>query len=135
MVTIKSFELETKRDSLINISDNVKKAISESGVKNGTAVVEADHSTASILLVASYGKEVLEDVVKEMRKIVPARITYLHQDSPENAAGHIKSSLFGTSVSLIIKDGKLLCEGKQDIYFLDYDGPRNRKYNVCVMGE
>lgn len=135
MVTIKSFELETKRDSLINISDNVKKVISESGVKNGTVVVEADHSTASILMVASYGKEVLEDVVKEMRKIVPARITYLHQDSPENAAGHIKSSLFGTSVTLIIKDGKLLCEGKQDIYFLDYDGPRNRKYNVCVMGE
>ena len=135
MVTIKSFELETKRDSLIKISDNVSKVIEDSNIKNGIVVVEADHSTASILMVASYGKEVLEDVVKEMRKIVPARITYLHQDSPENAAGHIKSSLFGTSVSLIVKDGKLLCNGKQDVYFLDYDGPRNRKYSVCVMGE
>ena len=79
--------------------------------------------------------EVLEDIVKEMRKIIPARINYLHQDGPENAAGHIKSALFGTSVSMIIKDGKLLIEDKQDVCFADYDGPQIRTYRVCVMGE
>jgi len=135
MVNIKQYEIESIRDQLINITDNVNKTINESGIKNGVVVVQTTHSTAGILMVASYGKEVLEDVVKEMRKVIPARITYLHQDSPENAAGHIKSSLFGTSVSLILKDGKLLCDQKQDVYFLDYDGPRMRNFSVCVMGE
>ena len=135
MVFIKDYSLTTDRDSLSKITDNVIKTIEESEVKNGVVVVESCHSTTGILMVASYGQEILEDITKEMRRNIPARINFKHQEAPENAAGHIKSSLFGTSVSLIIKDGKLICDGKQDVYFADYDGPRNRQYCVCVTGE
>ena len=100
------------------------------GLLEGERNVIANLANCSALL-----NEVLEDIVKEMRKIIPARINYLHQDGPENAAGHIKSALFGTSVSMIIKDGKLLIEDKQDVCFADYDGPQIRTYRVCVMGE
>ena len=135
MVLIKEYTLTTGRDSLQKITGQIKEAVSESGIKDGIAVAETSHSTSGILKITVTGNEVLEDIVKEMRKIIPARINYLHQDGPENAAGHIKSALFGTSVSMIIKDGKLLIEDKQDVCFADYDGPQIRTYRVCVIGE
>lgn len=135
MVYVKEYEITTAKDSLQNISEIVQKTIDESGIINGVVVIETLHSTASILMIASYGKEILDDITREMRRMIPARINFYHQEAPENAAGHIKSSLFGTSVSAIVKDGKLLCTGKKDIYFADYDGPQNRTYSVCVTGE
>lgn len=135
MLSIKQYSITTGRDLLLNITAEVNKSIADSGIKNGVVVVECPHSTAGILKIDVHGKEVLDDIVREMRRIIPARINFYHQEAPENAAGHIKSSLFGSSVSLILKDGKLLCDGKQDIYFADYDGPRERVYSVLVMGE
>ena len=135
MVFIKDFEITTGKNSLDNITASVNEAIKESGIQNGIAVIETAHSTAGILMISSYGKEILDDIVTETRRIVPARINFSHQDAPEDSAGHIKSALFGSSVSLIVKEGKLLCEGKQDVYFAEYDGPRQRAYSVCVNGE
>ena len=136
MVYVKEFEITTTdKNSLHNITDVVEKTINESGIKNGVVVVETLHSTAGILMITSYGKEILDDVIREMRRTIPSRINFYHQQAPENAAGHVKSSLFGTSVSAIVKDAKLLCTNKKDIYFADYDGPQNRKYSICVIGE
>ena len=135
MTYIKECMILTGRDSLQNITGEVTETIRESKVQNGTVTVESADSTAGILMIDSYGKEILDDITKEMRRIVPARINYLHQESPENAAGHIKSALFGTSVSLIVKEGRLMCEGKKDVYFADYDGPQERSYVICVVGE
>ncbi|MBR4471885.1 MAG: secondary thiamine-phosphate synthase enzyme YjbQ [Erysipelotrichaceae bacterium] len=135
MVYIKEFKITTSSNSLTKISEQVKETIAKSGVRNGTVVVETAHSTAGILKVNVCGNEILDDIVKEMRRVIPSRINFYHQDGPENASGHIKSSLFGTSVSLIVKDGKPICEGKQDIYFAEYDGPRERSFSVCVSGE
>ena len=135
MLSIKQYSITTGRDLLLNITAEVNKSIADSGIKNGVVVVECPHSTAGILKIDVHGEEVLDDIVRETRRMIPARINFYHQEAPENAAGHIKSSLFGSSVSLILKDGKLLCDGKQDIYFADYDGPRERVYSVLVMGE
>ena len=135
MVYIQEFELESGRDSLQKITAQVNEAIAKSGIRNGIAVVEAAHSTVNIMKIAVRDELVLDDIVRELRRIVPARINYYHQDSPENAAGHIKSALCGSSVSLIVKDGKLYCDGKQDIYFADHDGPRERTFAVLVTGE
>ena len=130
----KEFNIETQRDCLIDITDSVKEVIESSGMHYGIVVVETKETTAGILKINNAGKEVLDDVVKEMRRIVPARINYYNQVSPENAAGSIKSALFGSSVSLILQSGKLYCEENQRIYFADYDGPYTREYTVAVIG-
>lgn len=135
MVYLKECLITTGRDSLQKITAEINNAINESTIVNGSVTVETVHSTAGILKITSQGSEVLEDIVKEMRRMIPARINYKHQESPENAAGHIKSALFGSSLSLIVKEGRLLCTDMQDIYFADFDGPRLRKYNICVYGE
>lgn len=135
MVYIKNFELLTSKDSLQKISDNVQKTIEESGINNGSVVVETIHSSAGILMIDSKASVILDDIVREIRRTIPARVNFYYQEAPENVAGQIKSTLFGSSVSAIVCDGKLLCEGKKDIYFADYDGPQNRTYSVCVTGE
>ena len=135
MVYIREFSLVTGKASVTDITASVNEAVAESGIRNGIAVVEAAHSTASVLKITDHGEGVIEDIVKEMRRMIPARINFDQQAAPEDAAGHIKSALFGSSLSLIVKDGRLLCDGKQHICFAEYDGPRNRTYSVCVSGE
>ncbi|MBR4421674.1 MAG: secondary thiamine-phosphate synthase enzyme YjbQ [Erysipelotrichaceae bacterium] len=135
MVYTKEYKITTDRDSLQDIAAEVNETIKESGIRNGIVTVETTEEATGIFKIASLGKEVQDDIVREMRRIVPARINFYHQDSPENAAGQIKNCLFGSSVSLILKEGKLLCEGKQIVCYADYDGPRERSYHVCVIGE
>ena len=135
MVYTKEYKITTERDTLQEITAEVFETIKESGIRNGIVVIETAEEAAGIFKIASHGKEVIQDIIREMRRIVPARINYYYQDSPENAAGQIKNCLFGSSVSLILKDGKLLCDGKESVCYADYDGPRERSYSVCVMGE
>lgn len=135
MVYIKELKIRTGRDSCDIITSQVDRAIKESGILSGVAVVESGDESVGILKIAGCTPEVVEDIRKEMRRLVPARINFTNQDSPENTAGRIKSCFYGSSVSLIVKDGKLLCDEKQDICFADYDGPQDRTFSVCVYGE
>ena len=67
---------------------------------------------------------------------IPTRIDFHHQhDSPQDAAGHVKSALLGIERMFIVHEGKLLVGGSQGIYFLEFDGPRNREYYVKVIGD
>ncbi|MEG0127246.1 MAG: YjbQ family protein, partial [Clostridia bacterium] len=62
------------------------------------------------------------------------RIDFKHQhDTPSDAAGHVKSSLIGVSIPLIINDGKLLLGSSQGVFFLEFDGPRSRQYTVKII--
>ncbi len=135
MVYIRELTIRTGRDSYEVITAQINRVITESGIENGIAVVESSDTGVGILRIADLTDEVVEDINREMRRLVPARINFSNQDSPENTAGRIKGCFFGSSVSLIVKDGKLLSRGKQDVCFADYDGPQDRTYSVCVYGE
>ena len=135
MVNIKEYSILSIKDSFMDITQNIEDLLEESGIENGCVVVETIESTVGLMKIGAENKEVLADVLKEIRRIVPARINFINQDAPENTAGHIKSSLFGSSLSLIVTEGKLICQGKQNIYLLDHDGPQNRKFTICVIGE
>ena len=71
---------------------------------------------------------------EEIRRLVPTRIDFKHQhDTPQDAAGHIKCALLGVTETFIVHKGKLLLGGSQGIYFLEFDGPRNREFYVKVV--
>lgn len=132
MVYMTELTLRTK-DAASAITEAVAAAVKDSGIQNGMVTVETCCGSTGILRMAAEDERVVTDVVKEMRRLVPARINFANGVSPENAAGWIKGALFGTGVTAIVKDGKLA----QDfgIYFMDYDGPRERTYRVCVVGQ
>ena len=77
-----------------------------------------------------------EDLQDEICRLIPTRIDFKHQhDTPTDAAGHVKCSLLGVSIPLIIDGGKLVLGGSQGIFFLEFDGPRKRKYYVKLISD
>jgi secondary thiamine-phosphate synthase enzyme len=123
-------ELTTSRNGMHDVTGEVREILKKSGVRNGTLTVEAEGPACGVLRLCG---EAGADLVKQTRDLVPARVNFACQAPPEETAGLLKSALFGSSLSLIVKDGEILFGGK--ILFAEYDGPRDRRYAVCVQGE
>lgn len=131
---IRKVEITTEMNGFHNITSEIKKIIEESKVKNGIVTIEVPHTTAGVLCMTSLDPLIREDMLREMKNIVPSRINFKHQDSPDDTAGHIKTTLFGNSFTSIILDGKLVSTEKTMGYFLaEYDGPRNRSFYVSII--
>ncbi len=119
------------RTDMVEITNQVREVISQSGVKSGICVLFVPHTTAGITITEYTDPDVTRDILKEINKIVPFEDNYAHQEG--NSAAHIKSSLFNFSQDFIIEEGKLVIGGYQGIYFCDFDGPRDRQVYVKIM--
>jgi len=128
------FKITTKYNDVYDITSEVKKAVEESGVKEGTCLVYNPHSTAGLTVYSPWDPAGFEDLDDEIRRLIPTKVDFKHQhDTPQDAAGHVKSALLGVSVTFIIHEGKLMLGGSQSIYFLEFDGPRNREFYVKIQ--
>ncbi len=131
---LRTYDLRTTKNGLFDITDHIRQAITESGVTDGIAVVMVPHTTAGVTVFSFPDPLGFEDMNDEVARLVPTRIDFKHQhDTPQDAAGHIKSALVGVSQSLIISEGKLLLGHSQAVYFFEFDGPRQRKFNVKII--
>ncbi len=131
---LQKFDISTQKDDVYDITENVRTYANESGIQEGICVVYTAHTTASICVTSKMDPAGFDDLRDEVNRLIPTRIDFKHQfDTPSDAAGHIKSSLIGVSMTFIITGGKLLLGGSQGIYFLEHDGPRKRSYFVKLM--
>jgi secondary thiamine-phosphate synthase enzyme len=128
---VQTFGVKTSaRTQMIDIGGEVKEAIRAEGVSDGVALVFVPHTTAGVTINENADPTVVGDILMETEKIVPLQDGYHHGEG--NSAAHIKSSLFGPSLMLIVKDGRPVLGTWQAIYFYEFDGPRNRKVHVAV---
>lgn len=131
---LQKFNISTQKDDVFDITENVREYANNSGVQEGIVVVYTAHTTASICVTSKMDPAGFDDLRDEINRLIPTRIDFKHQfDTPSDAAGHIKSSLIGVSMTFIITGGRLLLGGSQGIYFLEHDGPRKRSYFVKVI--
>lgn len=131
-----TINIDTDRSGMFNITEDVKRVVEESGVKNGMAIIWNPHSTAGVTVFSPMDDLGYEDMDEEMDRLVPTRVNFKHQfDTPSDASGHIKSAIIGVSLTAIIEDGKLMIGGSQGIFFYEFDGPRSRKCYVKVVGD
>jgi secondary thiamine-phosphate synthase enzyme len=132
---VATYQLRTDGNRAFDITGDVEAAVAGSGVRDGIAVVSLPHTTASIGIISFPDPLGLVDVMDEVSRLVPTRIDFRHQhDTPQDAAGHIKSTLIGTTLSLIVAGGALLLGHSQKVYFMEHDGPRQRQFHVQVVG-
>ncbi len=117
---------------LIDITHEVCSCIHETGISSGLATIYTPHTTAAITINENADPDVSRDILKEMNKVIPMQDGYRHLEG--NSAAHIKSSLFGASETLIISNGEPLLGTWQGVYFCEFDGPRQRKVHVQVIG-
>lgn len=121
------------RQELVNIMDQVKQAVADSGVAEGTCVVYCPHTTAGLVVNSYLDPSTAKDITFELDRIVPTRVDFFHVfDTPSDAAGHVKATLTGIHQLFIIHESKLQLGGSQGILFAEFDGPRDRQVFVKI---
>ncbi len=125
------FSLTCPVDGFYLITSQVQSAIVKEGIQNGIAIVFCPHTTAAITINENCDPYVHKDVMLGTDRAFPNREEFEHDEG--NSAGHIKSSVFGASETLIISDGKLILGKWQDIYFVEFDPPRERNFYVKLI--
>lgn len=133
---LKKLSFATEKNGVTNLTQQIRGAVEESGAESGACIVYTTHTTAGITILSFWDECNNEDIQDELRRLIPTRVDFKHQfDTPEDAAGHIKSAVVGASVSLIVEQKKLLMGHSQGVYFLEFDGPRSRECYVKVLRE
>jgi len=110
---------------LIDITDKVQEVVSKAKVSEGVCVVFCPHTTAGLTINENADPSVKQDIINTLNKLVPENAGYSHSEG--NADSHIKSSLLGSSLNIIIEGGQLQLGTWQGIYFCESDGPRSRE--------
>lgn len=129
-------QIKTEFNQLVSIHDLVKTDILSANIDSGVCIIFCPHTTAGLTITSRMDPLGHEDIQDEYTKLVPTRIDFKHQvDTPQDAAGHIKATLSGDSLTLIIDAGKLLLGGSQGIYFMEFDGPRSRTFYVKTIAD
>lgn len=134
---LKTIHIQTPpKESLVNITTEIRELVRESGVVEGICVLAVPHTTAGITLNSIMDPTTNSDIKNEIKRLVPTRVDFEHiYDTPADAAGHIKSTITGATLALIVTDGELLLGGSQGILFCEFDGPRSRKIHIRIIKE
>lgn len=118
--------------TMIDITSYVKEDIKLSKIKDGIVVVYCPHTTAGITINENADPDVVRDVIYGFEKAYPTSDSkYKHFEG--NSHAHLKSSTVGASQTLILNDGNLILGMWQDIYFCEFDGPRDRTFYVKII--
>ncbi|RJR30540.1 MAG: YjbQ family protein [Desulfobacteraceae bacterium] len=138
MVFGKMFSLKTRGFSDVkDITGEVGRIVSESGIGQGLAHVFVIGSTASVSTI-EYEPALVEDLREEMEKLIPSTQPSRHSRTwgDDNGFSHLRATLMGPGMSVPVVEGKLLLGTWQQIVVIDHDNRgRNRKIHVQVMGE
>lgn len=119
------------RQSFEDITQQVQKAVSESGVQEGLCHLFCPHTTAGLTVNENWDPSVQHDMGLVLDELVPQRRDFRHSEG--NSPAHVKASLVGASQTLFVAKGRLVLGSWQGIYLAEFDGPRTRKVLVKVV--
>lgn len=130
--TLHTFTINTnEKQSFTNIDRQLEAALQKSGVENGMMVVYCPHTTGAITINENADPDVKTDLKLGLNETFPNKPAYIHMEG--NSDGHMKSSVVGTSETLIISDGSMILGTWQSVYFCEFDGPRTRMVYVKMI--
>ena len=116
--------------NFVNITDQVHNAVKQFDVEEGVCCIYVPHTTAAVTINENTDPAVRRDMCMELDKLVPPEGGYAHIEG--NSAAHIKSTIVGASISIPVLGGELQLGTWQDIFFCEFDGPRQRKAYVTA---
>ena len=130
------FELRVStrnRTEFVDITHQIQQITRESNVKEGICQIWVPHTTAGVTINENADPSVVHDILKELNKVIPFDDNYQHLEG--NSAAHIKSSLVGCTLNVIIHNGHLMLGTWQGIFFCEFDGPRSRKVWIKILSD
>lgn len=119
------------RCDFIDITRHINDFISKTGVKEGVCVVFVTHTTAGVTINENADPDVVSDLLCGLDRMAPEKGGWRHAEG--NSPAHIKTSLVGPSLSMIIHDGRVIMGTWQSVFFCEFDGPRNRTLYVKIL--
>lgn len=121
----------TKRNDFIDITGEISGALSRARIESGLCYIHIPHSTAGITINENADPTVQADIESKLTRMIPKGEGYTHPEG--NSDSHIKSSLIGTTLTLIVEKGRLVLGTWQGIYFCEFDGPRDRMIYIKTI--
>ena len=121
-----------EREELLDITGKVREVVRASGVADGVVHLWSLHTTCALTVNEGADPDVARDMVHALRRLVPQQGDYRHGEG--NSDSHVKTSLFGPGLTLLVEDGDLLLGIWQRVFLAEWDGPRTREIAVLVRG-
>jgi len=115
---------------MVDITSSVQKEASKSRITDGICVVYVPHTTAGVTVNEGADPAVCQDIITKLNELVPPNAGYRHMEG--NSDSHIKASIIGSSVNVLIENNRLVLGTWQKVFFCEFDGPRSRKVYVKV---
>ncbi len=115
----------TKREQFLDITREVQEYLSSNKMQNGVLALYSSHTTAGLTINEGADPSVVRDILVNLERLVPRNGDYQHMEG--NSDAHIKTSLMGPSLQVIVDNGRLMLGTWQKIFFTEFDGPRSRK--------
>ncbi len=129
---METLQIETPGGSaLVDITRRVQEAVGRAGLDEGLCLLFSPHTTAGLTLNENWDPDVQRDILLSLGEAVPADPRHRHSEG--NSPAHIKTSLFGASLVLIVAGGRLQLGQWQGVYLAEFDGPRRRQVWLKLM--
>lgn len=123
---MEQFEIQSScRTDFINITNPIQCMVTEAGLDEGVITVFVPHTTAGITINENADPDVVTDMKTVFDALIPWENKYRHAEG--NTAAHVKSTICGSSIQIIVSGGRLQLGTWQSVYFCEFDGPRHRK--------
>ncbi len=119
------------RCAMLDISHDVQRLVHAKGWRKGALLLYSPHTTCGLTVNEGADPDVVRDMTSFFSKLIPQDAAFRHAEG--NSDAHIKTSLFGPSLMLIVEDGHVQLGTWQHIYLCECDGPRNRKLWVQFL--
>lgn len=121
----------SKREEMIDITKDVQQIVDQEKIENGHVIVYVPHTTAAVTINEGADPSVQGDIIHKLSSLIPKNDDYNHAEG--NSDAHIKSSLIGPTVAILVDKGKLVLGTWQHVFFFEGDGPRNRTAYVAAV--
>ena len=127
-----TFYVETKaREAMLDVTPRLEELLRQSGTVSGLMTVYTPHTTTGQTINEGADPDVCRDILAHLRAMIPQHAGFRHAEG--NSDAHIKATLFGSSVQIIIEDGRLMLGTWQRVFLGEFDGPRRRTIRVKLL--
>lgn len=119
------------RTELLNITGQIQDLVQNVGIDEGVCHIFVAHTTAGLTINENADPSVQADILMVLNKLISDKESYRHSEG--NSPAHIKASLMGPHLTVLVNSRHLVLGTWQGIYLCEFDGPRTRKIHVKVM--
>jgi len=121
-----------QRDQMLDVTSHVQLLVGKSGIESGMAIIFVPHTTAAVTINENADPDVKSDFLQKLSMLIPKHEAFYQHDEG-NSDSHLKTSLVGSTVTVLIESGRLVLGRWQGIYFCEFDGPRERQMHVKLV--